>query len=333
MYTSRRDFIKNVGLGLAGTWMGSSFLASCQNLTKSKGNGPFAHIGLQLYTLRELLPQDTKLTLETVAKIGYSHVETFGLDLATRKYWGAVTVDELYKVLEDNGLISHSGHYDLSKYLSKNHEDKESIEQYIEAAHRLGQKYIIAPIPPMFDLNNLTISDYQYAAEQLNKAGEMAQKAGIKMGYHNHFWEFRNFPNGTKGLDILLAFTEPDLVAFELGIYWAEKSGVNPVSYFSKFQGRFHLWHVKDMDRAYTTPVIGEPYDTMSLDSIEAKEVKFAEVGSGSIDYIQLVNNAENAGLQYAFVEQDQIYLPNKFESIKISYDYVQKHLAKLSIS
>src|SRR5690606_5297743 len=102
------------------------------NLTKSKGNGPFANIGLQLYTLRDLLPQDTKLTLETVAKIGYSHVETYGMDLAIGKYWGAVTVDELYKILEDNGLKSHSGHYDLSKYLSKNHDDKESIEQYIE---------------------------------------------------------------------------------------------------------------------------------------------------------------------------------------------------------
>src|SRR5690606_33506713 len=104
MYKSRRDFIKNAGLGLAGTWIGSSFLASCQNLTKSKGTGPFAHIGLQLYTLRDLLPQDTKLTLETVAKIGYSHVETYGLNLATGKYWDAVHVEELYKILEDNGL-------------------------------------------------------------------------------------------------------------------------------------------------------------------------------------------------------------------------------------
>ncbi len=329
MYKSRRGFIKNTGLGLIGTWIGSSFLASCDNLTKAKGTGPFAHIGLQLYTLRDLLSQDTKSTLETVAKIGYGHVETYGLDLGTGKFWTTSTVEDLYKILEDNGLKTYSGHYDLSKYLSKNHQDKESIEQYIEAAHKLGQKYVIAPVPPMFDLNNLNVSDYQYAAEQLNKAGEMAKKAGIKVGYHNHFWEFRSFPNGTRGLDILLAFTEPDLVAFELDIYWAEKSGINPVSYFNKFPGRFHLWHIKDMDRAYTTPVVGDPYDTMPLDSITSKEVKFAEVGSGAIDYVTLINNAENAGLNYAFVEQDQIYLPNKFESIKKSYDYVQKHLAK----
>ena len=328
MHKSRRDFIKKAGLGVVGAYLSTSYLAACQNLTKTKGKGPFANIGLQLYTLRDLLVQDAKSTIETVAKIGYSHVETFGLDLSTDKFWG-LTVDELHKLLDDNGLKSHSGHYDLSKYLSKNHEDKESLEKYIEAAHALGQKYIVAPVPPMFDLNNLGVADYQYAAEQLNKAGEMAQKAGMKMGYHNHFWEFRNFPNGTKGLDILLAFTELELVAFELDLYWAEKSGINPISYFTKFPGRFQLWHIKDMDRAYTTPVVGEPYDSMPLDSIASKEVKFAEVGSGAIDYTTIIGSAETSGLNYAFVEQDQIYIPNKFESIQKSYDYVQKHLVK----
>lgn len=328
MNNSRRNFIKQTSIGLAGAFIGSSYLTSCKQ-ADSKGNGPFAQIGLQLYTLRDLLSEDAKLTIETVAKIGYSHVETFGLDLNNDRFWG-LTIDELQKLLADNNLKTCSGHYDMANYLSKNHEDKESIEKYIETAHKLGQKYITAPVPPMFDLNNLTPDDYKYAAEQLNKAGEMAQKAGITMGYHNHFWELRNFANGTKGLDILIAFTEPELVAFEMDIYWVEKSGVNPVSYFNKYPGRFHLWHIKDMDRNYTTPVIGEPWDSMELDSISANEVRFAEVGSGAIDYTTLVDNAENSGLRYAFVEQDQIYLPNKFESVKKSYDYVQKNLVKV---
>jgi len=329
MHKSRRDFIKNTGLGILGTWLGSTYLTACGDGTKARGKGPFANIGLQLYTLRDMLDADPRVTLETVAKIGYSHVETSGLNTDTDQFWG-LAVDELQKILKDNNLQSYSGHYDLSRYLRKDHQDKESVEKYIEVAHKLGQKYIVAPVIPMFDLNNLKIEDYQYAAEQLNKAGEMAQRAGIKMGYHNQFWEFRSFPNGTKGLDILLAFTEPNLVVFELDIFWAEKSGINPVSYFTKFPGRFPLWHIKDMDRAYTTPVVGEPYDSMPLDSINAKEVRFTEVGTGTIDYVALKDSAEVAGLDYAFVEQDQIYLPNKFESVKKSYDFVQKYLAKL---
>lgn len=328
MDNSRRNFIKKAGLGLAGAYIGSSLLSSCDSATQ-KGSGPFAQIGLQLFTLRDLLAEDPKLTLETVAKIGYTHVETFGLNLADNSFWG-LPVKDLQALLNDNNLQTFSGHYDMAHYLSQEHEQKESIEKYIETAHQLGQKYIVAPVPPMFDLNNLAPADYQYAAEQLNKAGEMAKKAGIMMGYHNHFWELRQFANGTRGLDILIAFTEPELVTFEMDVYWVEKAGINPVSYFNKYPDRFHLWHVKDMDRNFTTPILGEPWDSMQLDSINAEQVRFTEVGSGSIDYRTLVSNADKSGLRYAFVEQDEIYQPNKFDSVKRSYDYVQKNLVNV---
>ncbi len=324
--TTRRNFIKKTGLGLTGAYFGSSLLHACTP-NKQKGEGPFANIGLQIYSLRDLLGQDAKLTLETVSKIGYSHIETFGLDTTTNSFWG-LSVPELKKIMTGIDLKTYSGHYDLSRYLSRHHTDKEPIEKYIETAHELGQKYVIAPVTPMDDLNNLRVEDYQYAAEQLNKAGEIAKKAGIKIGYHNHFWEFRTFANGTKGLDILIAFTEPELVAFELDIYWIEKSGFSPQSYFQKYPGRFPMWHIKDMDKNYAQPIVGKEYDSLPFDSIQNK-VRFTEVGSGQIDYINISQSAKQAGLEYAFVEQDDIYMPNKFESIKKSYDYVQKFLTK----
>lgn len=326
MMTTRRNFIKKTGIGLAGAYIGSSFLSACTQ-SKLKGEGPFANIGLQIYSIRDLLHQDAKLTLETVAKIGYSHIETFGLDTENSSFWG-LKVPELKKIMSDINLKTHSGHYDLSRYLSRHHSDKENVEKYIETAYELGQKYVVAPVTPMDDLNNLRVEDYQYAAEQLNKAGEIAKKAGIKIGYHNHFWEFRNFANGTKGLDILIAFTEADLVTFELDIYWIEKSGLSPQSYFQKYPGRFSMWHIKDMDKKFTEPIVGDKYDKLPFDSIQ-NQIRFTEVGSGQIDYINIVQNAKQSGLEYAFVEQDDIYMPNKFESIKKSYDYVQKFLTK----
>lgn len=326
MNNSRRDFIKKAGLGILGTYVGSSLLHSCTNTTKA-ASGPFGNVGLQVYSLRDLIGQDPKLTLETVAKIGYRHIETFGVDVANNSFWG-LKVEELKKILDDNKLATYSGHYDMSKYLDPKSTDDESIDRYIEIAKSLGQKYIIAPVTPMHNINGLSPADYQYAAEQLNKAGEKAKNAGLKIGYHNHFWEFRDFPNGTKGLDILIALTEPDLVCFELDLYWAEKSGINPLSYFEKYPGRFPMWHLKDMDKGYAEPIIGEKYDKAPLDSIFS-QIKYTEVGTGAINYINLAAGAEKAGLEYTFVEQDDIYLPNKFESIKKSYDYVQKFLAK----
>lgn len=326
MNNSRRDFLKKAGIGILGTYVGSSLLHSCTTATTT-ASGPYGNVGLQVYSLRDLIGQDPKLTLETVAKIGYKHIETFGVDVVNNSFWG-VKVDELKKILHDNNLATYSGHYDMSKYLDPKSNDEENIDRYIEIANTLGQKYIIAPVTPMHSLNDMTPADYQYAADQLNKAGEKAQKAGIKIGYHNHFWEFREFANGTKGLDILIAMTEPNLVSFELDMYWAEKSGVNPLSYFEKYPGRFPLWHLKDMDKAFSEPIVGEKFDKAPLDSIFG-QIKYTELGTGAINYINLATGADKAGLEFAFVEQDDIYMPNKFESIKKSYDYVQKFLAK----
>jgi len=321
----RRKFLKQAGVGLSAGLL-SPYLFSCGD--RASHGSPFHRLGLQLYSIRDLVAQDPLKTLETVAKIGYRHVETFGIDPTDWKYWG-LSVAELKKALNDNGLKSHSGHYDLSKYLSRGHEDKENLEKYIEIAHQIGQEYVIAPLnAPIDELGKLTVEDYQYAADQLNRAGEMAKKAGIKIGYHNHFWEFRPFANGTKGLDILIGFTEPGLVDFEMDIYWTEKAGFSPQSYFEKYPGRFPLWHVKDMDKDFSEPIIGGERDTMDFFGLMA-QIRYAEVGTGSIDYPNIAAQADKAGLKYAIVEQDDIYIPNKFESLKKSHDYVKKFLAK----
>ncbi len=319
---SRRTFLRQAGLGLSAAFL-SPYIFSCDKA--AVGTSPFHNLGIQLYSVRDLLAQDPIKTIETIAKIGYKHVETFGLDLNNNTFWN-LSIAELKKVLDDNNLKSHSGHYDMSKFLKKGASESEPIEKYIEIAHTLGQEYITAPVTPMDDLNNLKVEDYQYAAEQLNKAGEMAKKAGLKTAYHNHFWEFRNFANGTKGLDILIAFTEPTLVDFELDLYWIHKAGFSPQSYFEKYPGRFSMWHIKDMDKQYTKPIVGEEYNGVGFEAI-MKEIRYTEVGAGAIDFANIVKYADKSGLKYAFVEQDDIYLPNKFESIKQSYDYVQKHL------
>ncbi|MGO3193287.1 MAG: sugar phosphate isomerase/epimerase family protein [Sphingobacterium sp.] len=323
MQNSRRKFLRQAGLGLSAAFL-TPYLNSCESKI---GNGPFDNLGLQLYSIRDIVNADPITTLKTIGTIGYKHVETFGVDAQAGTYWG-LSIAELKKVLNDNNIKTHSGHYDMSKYLSSKYTKSENLEKYIEIAHQLDQKYVIAPVMGMEDLNNLKVEDYQYAAEQLNKVGEMAKKAGIKIAYHNHFWEFRNFANGTKGLDILIAFTEPDLVDFELDIYWIEKAGLNAQSYFEKYPGRFKLWHLKDMDKKFTSPIIGEAYDEAPLDSIFAK-IRYTEVGTGAIDYINIAQYAEKAGLEYAMVEQDDIYLPNKFESLKKSFDYVQNYITK----
>lgn len=323
---NRRQFIQQASIGLCGALAGSSLLTACNSISPTQTN-PFTQIGLQLYSIRDLLLQDPKTTIQTIAKIGYSHVETFGYAADSDTFWGLKT-KELKKILTDHGLKTHSGHYDIRNYLEQDNTQPENIEKYLETASTLGQKYIIAPTTPKNKLNDLQTDDYKYMAEQLNKAGELAQQSGIQIGFHNHFWELREFANGTRGLDILLAFTEPSLVTFELDIFWINKAGLSPQSYFKKYPGRFALWHIKDISKTHPDIIVGPDYDDQPIDSILTK-VKFTEVGTGTINYPLLQQSENEAGLKYAFVEQDQIYLPNQFESIQKSYEYVQKYLGR----
>ncbi|HLQ99550.1 MAG TPA: sugar phosphate isomerase/epimerase [Sphingobacterium sp.] len=323
MKQDRRKFIKNVSFGLSAALLSPYILQSCKS--DIDGKSPFHNLGIQLYTVRDLLAIDAEQTLKNIRKIGFKHVETFGFE--NDQFWG-LSPSALKNILKDNNLSTHSGHYALENFLDKESTERENIENYIEVAHELGQKYIIAPAPSLEKVNDLDAEDYQFMAEQLNKLGEMAKKADIKVGYHNHYWEFKSFANGTKGLDILIAFTEPDLVDFQLDLFWVEKAGFSPQSYFDKYPGRFTLWHVKDMDRNYAEPILEEEYKDLSIEEVSEK-IKFTEVGSGAINFTNIIQSAEKAGLKYAFLEQDEIYMEDKFASLKKSYDYIQKNLVK----
>lgn len=192
----------------------------------------------------------------------------------------------------------------------------------MDTAAELGQNYLIAPIPPMSLIDQLTADNYRFMADQLNKGGALAAKSGLKIGYHNHFWEFRTLENGSKGLDILIENTEEDLVVFELDLFWSEKSGTDSAAYFEKYPGRFPLWHIKDMDKSNTGTVTGPDYDHRPVMEI-ISAITYAEVGTGSIDFKKITAEADTAGLQYAFVEQDVITI-DPYDSIKKSYEYVK---------
>jgi len=326
MTFNRRTFLKQAGLGVAAAYVTPSFL-SCTSEQPHKA--PLTEIGLQLYTLRDQLADDATSTLTRIAEIGYNHVETFGAETDANgqiQFWG-LNLGDLSTQLQANGLKSYSGHYDLSEFLTPENGDEEALKIYLDTAAALGQKYVIVPIPPMLLIDKMTADHYHFMADQLNKGGALAAKSGLKIGYHNHFWEFRTLEDGSKGLDILLDNTEKDLVVFELDLFWSEKSGMDSAAYFEKHPGRFPLWHIKDMDKSNTATVTGPDYDQKPVMEITSA-ITYAEVGTGSIDFKKIMAEEETAGLQYVFVEQDVIRI-DPYESIEKSYQYVKTELLK----
>ncbi|QNL49269.1 sugar phosphate isomerase/epimerase [Olivibacter sp. SDN3] len=319
----RRRFIKQSGFAVTSLLAGNALLGACSKRPQE------SKIGLQLFTMRDDLAEDAKKTLMKIANIGYGHVETFydyQNNKGSGKFWNLST-GELKKILADNNLRSFSGHYTLNSYLTMGKGNDDELKQQVEIAANLGQQYFVIPVPPMQLLDKLTLPDFQFMAEQLNRGGEYCKQAGLKIGYHNHFWEFRgNEEDNQTGYEILLNQTEPDLVTFELDLFWTVKSGIDPVELFNNYPKRFEMWHVKDIDQSKPEVIVGHGKD--ALPSMEILgDIRFTEVGNGTIDFKTIFKAADKAGLSHFFVEQDGIYMDNHYESIRRSFHYVKENL------
>jgi len=288
--TSRRTFIINGSLAAAAVLAMPSFAF---NMNRKE-------IGLQLYTLRDELPKDVKTTLEKVASAGFTTVETYGFSIKDQ-FWGLSPM-ELKKILDANKLKAVSGHYGLGSFLADGNTTE--LEAAIVAAKILKSEYLIIPwVDPPF---RKSIEDYKKIAGRLNEAAKMCHKAGLKLAYHNHDFEFENY-NGTTGYEILLKETDKDLVFFEMDLYWVVRSGKDPLQLFKENPGRFKLWHVKDMDKV--SPALN------------------TEIGAGSIDFSPVFKEAKLSGMKHFFVEQENNFAVDSFKSIKTSCDFISNHL------
>lgn len=211
-------------------------------------------------------------------------------------------------LLKKNGLIMPSAHYRLGLEKEKNGSDTMGTllhdwQRAVDDAAAVGCKYMVCAY--LSESERGGIDHYKELAGQFNTAAATCKKAGIQFCYHNHDFEFKE-QDGQLPYEVLLANTDKDLVKMEVDLYWVTKAGHDPVELFKKHKHRFPLWHVKDMD---TTP-----------------EHAFTEVGNGSIDFKRIFKSADEAGLDYFFVEQDKCP-GSPFDSITQSIAYIKQNL------
>jgi sugar phosphate isomerase/epimerase len=280
----RRDFIQT-SLMATGAMAMSSFAVAADK----------KHIGLQLYTLRDVIFKDPKGVLKKVADFGYTEVETFAY--TDGRLFG-MTNEEFGSYTKSIGLKVVSGHYGLDLMKS------DKWEKAVTDAKAIGQQYMVMPYLTDKDRPK-QIDGYKELSTWLNKAGEVCKKHGIRFGYHNHAFEFETI-DGQIPMDVILKEVDPKLVMIELDLYWAYNANQDPFKYFEKYPGRFELWHVKDMDKADRT--------------------KNVEVGNGSIDFKALFAKAKQAGMKHFFVEFDTFpAASNSLSSVEASAVNIKK--------
>ena len=277
----RRDFVSVTG---------AAALAATFRIPQSAFRNRIPRIGLQLYTVRDLMQKDVAGTLAAVAKIGYQEVEFAGLFNKTPA--------DVRAMLETNGLLAPSGHYAFEAIDT-------AWDQVLDTAHALGHRYVcVAWIDEKYRKD---LDGWKRVADTLNHAGEACNKSNLTLAFHNHSYEFVPLA-GQVPYDVLLAATDPALVKLEMDLFWITFGGQDPLAYFAKYPGRFPLVHVKDM--------APKPRPDIAPDSV------MRSVGKGGIDWKRIFAQSQQAGIKHYFVEHDTP--GDALASITASYGYLK---------
>lgn len=287
---NRRTFLETAATVTAATLLTS-------RLGWAAGAHKIEKVGLQLYTVRDLMKDDFDGTIAKVGQIGYKEVEFAG-------YFGR-TGAQVRAVCEKNGLTPISTHVQYDEL-----DDK--FPSVIETSKAIGLKYIVCPWIPEELRKSPDI--WNKAAEKFNRCGEASKKAGMQFAYHNHWFEFLPV-DGKLPYDLLLTKCDANLVKMEMDLCWITAAGGDPVKYFNAYPGRFPLVHVKDLKTM--------PHITAGGSQNYGDTVDLTEVGSGLIDWKRILGQSEKAGIKHYIVEHDHPKQP--FESITKSYEYLSK--------
>jgi sugar phosphate isomerase/epimerase len=290
---NRRSFLWQTAAATSWIWAGQAAAAE-EAMAKYRKN-----IGLQLYTLRNPLGQDLTATMKAVAEAGYGQVELYGFPDS----------ELMMKAARDVGLMVQSTHFAWDSVVSPSDASYSDFAKILDQAHERGLKHLV--VPYLHDGQRKNLSDYQKVAAHLSAAAAMSAKAGIRLAYHNHNFEFAPMENGRTGYDVLMQECS-EQVCFELDVFWVAAAGLDPVALMKKLKGRVTQLHLKDLKKGIAVPTYNSqvPADA------------FQELGDGIIAMKPLIEAAAVVGVEHCHIEQDQS--PDPLASVRQSIRYWQ---------
>ena len=325
MRLNRRDFLRQTGL-LTATPLIANQLWSCTPASKTEEKNADStatssiisepsvkDFGIQLWTVKEDMLKDPKGVLKSLAGYGYKQIESFQGERGI--FWG-MSAKEMKTLMDDLGMNLVSTHCNPDYTMKK--ETEKEFGKLVDDAASIGMKYLINPF-----LGSLkTADEWKKAAEGLNRQGEMAAKAGLRVAYHNHNFEFKKYADGTMPEVILLDETDPKLVDFEMDMFWVVKAGENPEGWLEKYSNRFKLCHIKDLYKDEKVAEIRKnKAEAMVLDDVSAS----CDLGLGKINFPKILNTAKANGVEYFIVEQERFDNTTPMKAVEGNARYMKK--------
>lgn len=234
--------------------------------------GTLASFGIQLYSVKENMSENPIETIKSLASYGYHQIEGFN---AGKGIFFGMKNTEFKTLMDDNGL----------NYIASHTNTFQDLERQAAEAGEIGMKYLINPyVGPQKSMD-----DFKKLADDFNKQGEICKQNGLRFAYHNHGYTFDEL-EGQIPQEYLMNHTDPELVDFELDLYWVYSAGHDPMEWIEKYPDRFPLGHVKDKDS-----------------NVERSEANGSTIiGTGVLDFTTILTSGKNNGMEYFIVEQER---------------------------
>ena len=314
--STRRKFLRKAAvLSAAPFFVGGLYGCKNENSTVAMALDKGLEIeqfGIQLWTVRDFMANDVTGTLKDLGAYGYKQIESFQGDQGV--FWG-LRPKEFSDFLGDHGMSCISAHCDSQFALDLKKEDE--FKKMADDAASIGIKHLINPF-----LGNLkTIDEFKEATDGFNRLGAIANKAGLRYAYHNHHYSFKEI-DGVLPQDLMMSGTDPDLVDFEMDIYWVVEANHDPVKWLEKYPNRFKLCHIKDR------------YEDTKVEQLKKEEPVDGDwplnvscvLGQGKIDFDKILDVAKDQGMEQWIVEQERYDEITSMEAAKADAIFMKRY-------
>ena len=279
---SRREFFKK---GATGAAMAGFLAADARVLRANPLSLP---LGCQTWPVRAMIAKDFPGTIMQLAKAGFQTIELCSpIGYADSGFAGLAKYKgtELRKILSDAGVTCVSSHFGIEEL-------RKDQEKSIAWAKDVGLTQMI--VPSLDGPKSPTMDDVKKAADEYNRMGEQAAKAGITQGLHNEDFELTKV-DGQRTYDLLFKLLDAKLVKFQFQVSTIAQ-GYDAAEYFTKYPGRFISMHVQGWS---------------------AKTHKIVPVGKGTLDWKKIFTAAKTGGIKNYYVEMN-------LEMMKASVPYLR---------
>jgi sugar phosphate isomerase/epimerase len=183
-------------------------------------------LGVQLYSVRDdISAAALPGTLRRLAAMGFTHVEPYDILGDT---------EGLRTALAESGLRADTAHAKITEL------DTDTV---LDAAERLGVGTVVVPwVDPERIADRAGIETF---AAEVNEAARTAAERGIRVGYHNHDFEFRQKVDGRHAYEVLVSLLDPAVV-LEVDTFWASVGGADVFELLPRLSDRVRFLHVKN---------------------------------------------------------------------------------------